>query len=113
MTLFNFPKTVFLTGATGVLGARILKDLLQSTSSRIYCLARGKDPAHCRERVGSFLRVYDRDGALEPEFLSRVAVLRGDVTEDRLGLSEPAFAELQSRRDLTIHAAANTSLLLK
>lgn len=109
----SFPKTVFLTGATGVLGARILKDLLQTTSSRIYCLARGKDPAHCRQRVGSFLRVYDPDGTLQPEFVSRVIVLRGDVTQDRLGLSEPAFAELQSRTDLTIHAAANTSLLLK
>src|SRR5882672_1237293 len=111
--LKSFPGTVFLTGATGVLGARVLKDLLQSTSSRIYCLARGKDPAHCRERVRSFLRVYDHEGALEPEFLSRVIVLRGDVTLDRLGLSEPAFAELQSRTDITIHAAANTSLLLK
>src|SRR5258706_6794125 len=94
-TLKTFPKFVFLTGATGVLGARILKDLLQSTSSRVYCLARGKDPVHCQERVRSFLRVYDPDGALEPEFLSRVMVLRGDVTQDRLGLSKSAFAELQ------------------
>ena len=113
MKLETFPRTVFLTGATGVLGGRILKDLLQSTSSRIYCLARGKDPAHCQERVRSFLRVYDHDGKLEPAFLSRVTVLRGDVTQDRLGLSEPAFAELQSHTDITIHAAANTSLLLK
>jgi thioester reductase-like protein len=113
MKLETFPGTVFLTGATGVLGGRILKDLLQSTSARIYCLARGKDPAHCRERVRSFLRVYDVDGTLEPDFLARVIVLRGDVTQDRLGLSKPAFAELQSRTDLTIHAAANTSLLLK
>jgi len=111
--LKSFPRTVFLTGATGVLGARILKDLLQSTSSRIYCLARGKDPVHCQERVRSFLRVYDPDGALEPEFRSRVSVLRGDVTQDRLGLAEPTFADLQSRADITIHAAANTSLLVK
>ena len=113
MKLKTFPRTVFLTGATGVLGGRILKDLLQSTSSRIYCLARGKDPVHCRERVRSFLRVYDDDGTLEPAFLARVTVLRGDVTQDRLGLSGPVFAELQSCTDITIHAAANTSLLLK
>src|SRR5258706_8747086 len=113
MKLKSFPKTVFLTGATGVLGGRILKDLLQSTSSRIYCLARGKNPAHCAERVRSFLRVYEEGGALEREFLSRAIVLRGDVTQDRLGLSASAFAELQARTDITIHAAANTSLLLK
>jgi thioester reductase-like protein len=108
-----FHKTVFLTGATGVLGGRILKDLLQSTSSRIYCLARGKDQAQCHARVRSFLRVYDDDGTLDSEFLSRVVVLRGDVTEDLLGLSPTAFAELQRETDITIHAAANTSLLLK
>jgi len=113
MKLKTFPKVVFLTGATGVLGGRILKDLLQSTSSRIYCLARGKDVLHCRERVRSFLRVYDHNGALESEFLARVIVLRGDVIQDRLGLSGATFAELQSRTDITIHAAANTSLLLK
>jgi thioester reductase-like protein len=109
----NFPETVFLTGATGVLGGRILKELLQSTSSRIYCLARGKSPAHSQERVRSFLRVYDEKDALEPAFLSRVTVLGGDVTQERLGLSEGSFARLQSETDITIHAAANTSLLVK
>jgi thioester reductase-like protein len=111
--LDTFPKTVFLTGATGVLGGRLLRELLESTSSRIYCLARGKDAAHCRERVRSFLRVYDEEGLLEPEFLSRVTVLRGDVTRERLGLSGASFAGLQRETDITIHAAANTSLLLK
>src|SRR5882724_11105225 len=113
MLLSAFPKSVFLTGATGVLGGRILTDLLQSTSSRIYCLARGKDPAHCRQRVRSLLRVYDNDGTLESEFLSRVIVLNGDVTQERLGLSAARFAELQGQTDITIHAAANTSLLGK
>ena len=113
MTINGFPRTVFLTGATGVLGGRLLKDLLQSTSCRIFCLARGRDPSHCRERVRLFLRVYDDTGALDSEFLSRVTVLSGDVTLERLGQSAAAYAELQSRTELTIHAAANTSLLLK
>jgi thioester reductase-like protein len=111
--LDTFPKTVFLTGATGVLGGRLLKELLQSTSSRIYCLARGKDPTHCQERVRSFLRVYDEEGALEPAFFARVTVLKGDVTRERLGLAEETFARLQRETEITIHAAANTSLLLK
>jgi thioester reductase-like protein len=40
-------------------------------------------------------------------------VLRGDVTQERLGLSVGSFTELQNHTDLTIHAAANTSLLVK
>src|SRR5258706_15952643 len=110
MKLKSFPKTVFLTGATGVLGGRILKDLLQSTSSRIYCLARGKNPAHCAERVRSFLRVYDDGGALEPEFLSRAILLRWGATQDRLGVSSSAVAGLQAPPDITIHGRANPSL---
>src|SRR5277367_2909314 len=39
-SIITFPKTVFLTGATGVLGGRILKDLLQATTARVYCLVR-------------------------------------------------------------------------
>jgi thioester reductase-like protein len=113
MKLSAFPRTIFLTGATGVLGGRVLKDLLQSTACRIYCLARGKDAAHCEERVRSFLRVYDDQDTLEPEFLARVTVLRGDVTQHLFGLSEGIFAKLQRETDITIHAAANTSLLLK
>jgi len=111
--LSAFPQTVFLTGATGVLGGRILTDLLQSTSSRIYCLARGNDPAHCQQRVRSLLRVYDPDARLESEFLARVIVLSGDVTRERLGLTAERFAALQGQTDLTLHAAANTSLLGK
>jgi thioester reductase-like protein len=113
MKIDSFPETVFLTGATGVLGGRLLKDLLQSTSSRIYCLARGEDSLHCRERVRSLLRVYDAEDALETEFLARVTVLPGDITQDRLGLAADRYAELQGSIDITIHAAANTSLLLK
>jgi thioester reductase-like protein len=111
--LSAFPRTVFLTGATGVLGGRILTDLLQSTAARIYCLARGNDPAHCQQRVRSLLRVYDPDAQLESEFLSRVIVLSGDVTRERLGLTAERFALVQGQTDLTIHAAANTSLLGK
>jgi thioester reductase-like protein len=113
MKIDSFPKTVLLTGATGVLGGRILKDLLQSTSSRIYCLTRGEDPLQCRERVRSLLGVYGAGQAVEAEFRARVVVLPGDVTRDRLGLTESLYAELQGQTDITIHAAANTSLLVK
>lgn len=113
MKIHGIPKTVFLTGATGVLGGRMLKDLLQSTRSRVYCLVRGEDPEECRERVRSLLGVYGDCETLEEEFAARVVVLPGDVTQDRLGLTENRYAELQCQTDITIHAAANTSLLIK
>ncbi len=111
--LNTFPAAVFLTGATGVLGGRILKDLLHSTKSRIHCLVRGRDLADCRARAATCLRVYDVDGTLESRFDARVTILPGDVTQTRLGLSPECFETLQRNTDLTIHAAANTSLLAK
>src|SRR5690242_4548646 len=104
MRLSDFPRTVFLTGATGVLGGRILKDLLQSTSARIFCLARGG--SDCRQRVWSLLTVYGADAGLESAFDSRVTVLNGDVTQERLGLSASRYAQVQEETALTIHAAA-------
>jgi thioester reductase-like protein len=111
LQLDNFPSTVFLTGATGVLGGSLLKELLQSTTSQIYCLARGQDPRHCFERVRSALRVYDPHGRLESQFRARVVTLSGDVTQADFGLGKQTFADLQARTDITLHAAANTSLL--
>ncbi len=40
LDMVNYPKTVFLTGATGYLGAHILERLLQLPSTTIYCLVR-------------------------------------------------------------------------
>jgi thioester reductase-like protein len=111
MTLARFPERVFLTGATGVLGARILKDLLVSTGARIHCLARGTKDQSAEQRVRAVLEVYDTERALESAFNARVTVLAGDVTQERLGLGEAEYARLQQATDLTIHAAANTSLL--
>jgi thioester reductase-like protein len=57
--------------------------------------------------------VYTQNDSLDAAFSERVTVLQGDVTQDLLGLSQAAYADLQRVTDLTIHAAANTSLLLK
>lgn len=40
LDMVNYPKAVFLTGATGYLGAHILERLLQLPSTTIYCLVR-------------------------------------------------------------------------
>lgn len=37
------PTTFFLTGATGFLGAFLLRDLLQIADSKVICLVRGAD----------------------------------------------------------------------
>jgi len=43
-------STIFLTGATGLLGSYLLKTLLNN-NCKVYCLARSKDSRSAKERV--------------------------------------------------------------
>jgi thioester reductase-like protein len=103
-------ETLFLTGATGVLGARLLKELLLTSRAKLYCLVRGETEAQGRERLLSFLKVYDPDGELTEVFNSRVTPILGDVSQERLGLTQAQYDDLTRRVDGTLHVAANTNL---
>lgn len=103
-------QNVLITGATGVLGARLLKELLASTPSKIYCLVRAETPALAKQRLLSFLRVYDPNEILNHEFEARVVPVLGDITHESLGLSPKDYADLAEKIDATLHAAANTNL---
>ena len=45
------PNRLFLTGATGFLGAFLLHDLLLATDVQVHCLVRAADPASGRARL--------------------------------------------------------------
>ncbi|MEV4518278.1 beta-ketoacyl synthase N-terminal-like domain-containing protein [Dactylosporangium sp. NPDC049525] len=103
--------SILMSGVTGVLGARLLHDLLSKTDARIRCLVRADSPEAALERIGRLLAVYDEEGALRAELRRRVTPVLGDVTLDRFGLDEAALAELAADVDVTIHAAARTTLV--
>ena len=103
---------VLLTGTTGVLGARILKDLLDHSTSKIYCLVRGDSIAEATKRVQNFLAIYDQSQKLHPAFHERVTLVLGDISSASLGLSPQVYQSLTQKIDLTIHAAASTNLFL-
>ncbi len=111
MTDQSNPQIILLTGATGVLGARILKELLKTTTARVHCLVRGDDSEHCRSRLETLFRVYDPEGIHRAQFEERVVPVQGDVSQAGLGMADSAYRELQSKVGLIIHSAANTSLL--
>lgn len=91
---------VVLTGATGGLGAHILSQLLSNPStSKIYCLTRGKDPF---SRIQSSLQFR---GLPLPEDPPRLSVLTSDLSQPRLGLDEPTYITLVTQTTLIIHCA--------
>ncbi|MFF1547389.1 thioester reductase domain-containing protein [Streptomyces sp. NPDC058291] len=104
------PRTVsevFLTGATGFLGAFLLRDLLRE-GLVVHCLVRGADTAAARARLEENLRTYELLDGLD---LDRVRVHTGDVTRPRLGMAQETYAELAGRIGAVYHSAAKVNFL--
>lgn len=101
-------QTIFLTGASGILGARVLLHLLSTTECKVICLMRGEDLESASSRLESAVKVYD------PQFhlggvTGRVTTLLGDVAQDHLGLDADDYQDLTESVSTVIHAAASVN----
>jgi thioester reductase-like protein len=105
-------ENIFLTGATGVLGAHLLKELLETTDSKIHCLVRAEDKSLGKMRVLTCIKAYDPNLILKDSFEDRVEVVIGDVVQPNFGLNERDYQELVEKIDLTFHVAAFTNLFV-
>ncbi|OPZ94372.1 MAG: Linear gramicidin synthase subunit D [Firmicutes bacterium ADurb.Bin419] len=100
----NFKvKNILLTGATGFLGAFLLKDLLEETSGFVYCLVRAKTIDEVMERIQNNLEYYS---LWKDEMKERIIPLPGDLEMPLFGLSESEFIELSDNIDIIYHNGA-------
>ena len=113
MCAANKAETIFLTGATGFLGAFLLNDLLENTSAQIVCLVRFNDPGDADIPAGiARLRTNLLDfGLWRDSIMERVEILPGNLSRKRLGLSPDAFNDLATRIQVIVHAAATVNLV--
>ncbi|MFJ6688264.1 type I polyketide synthase [Streptomyces sp. NPDC091294] len=102
------PQEVLLTGATGFLGAFLLRDLMRSGHGRVHCLVRGADERAARERLRTSLEWYQVWDEIAPD---RLSVVVGDLAAPRLGLDEADFDTLARRVDAVYHAGATVNWL--
>ncbi|MFH9002977.1 thioester reductase domain-containing protein [Streptomyces afghaniensis] len=102
------PDEILLTGATGFLGAFLLRDLMRSTTARVHCLVRGTDQADATRRLHENLAWYQVREDIDP---ARLSVVVGDLAAERLGLTETEFDDLATRVDVVYHAGATVSWL--
>src|SRR5918997_14582 len=99
-------RCVFLTGATGFLGAFLLDALLRLTEAEVRCLVRPReDPS---TPIHDNLRRY---GLWRSEAERRVVPVVGDLGEPRFGMTEEAFGELAREVDVVVHAGAVVNLV--
>ncbi len=101
-------RRIFLTGATGFLGAFLLDSLLLRTQATVYCLVRppkgGSPVAPIREN----LRQY---GLWRAGREKRIVPVAGDLGEPLLGMTEERFEALSREVDVVVHAAARVNLV--
>lgn len=103
------PGAVLLTGATGFLGAYLLKELLDMTRAKIFCLVRAEDDIHAFKRIynnlSSLLKVQELN-------LERVIPVKGDFSKEKMGLPESYYDYLSSRIDHVYHNGALVNFMV-
>jgi thioester reductase-like protein len=100
------PGKVFLTGATGFLGAYVLAELLAQTRAEVHCLVRADDEAAAMQRLRDTLAHYGLTGDL-----SRVKVAVGRLDAPRLGLIDDVYERLAAEMEIIYHVAADVNFL--
>ncbi|MGH9861929.1 MAG: SDR family oxidoreductase [Candidatus Acidiferrales bacterium] len=99
------PPTIFLTGATGAIGSRVLEEYLVRGSS-VLALVRSREGVAGQERVRALL-----EGAKLPSaLLRRVTVLDGSIEEAYCGLDRMDRSRVVGATDIFVHSAAVTHL---
>ncbi|NEU73789.1 non-ribosomal peptide synthetase [Hassallia byssoidea VB512170] len=97
------PARIFLTGATGFLGAFLLYELLQQTNADIYCLVRSSNVEEGKKKIQANLESYSLWNEC---FSSRIILVIGDLSQPLFGLSNQQFQLLASTIDVIYHNGA-------
>jgi thioester reductase-like protein len=101
-------NSILVTGATGILGSRIVKELLERTDYKVYCLARAGSEQEGFARLRSAIGVYGED-RLDELMGDRVIAVPGDTQQPGLGI-DPARFHVPDL-DCVIHSAASVNLI--
>ncbi|PHM40687.1 SDR family oxidoreductase [Xenorhabdus szentirmaii] len=103
-------KNIFITGATGVMGGRVLFESLMTTDADIYCLIRAENARQAQGRLEDFLFTYDKEQKCR-NITHRIVPVLGDITEKNFGLTQELYSELSGKINRVIHCAAWTNLV--
>jgi len=85
---------IFLTGATGFLGGKLIHHLIEDTENHLFVLARNTTKAESLRKT------------ISPVDQGRITFLKGDITEKQCGLAEEDLLQLKNNVDAVYHLAA-------
>src|SRR6202049_2689657 len=98
---------IFLTGATGYIGAHVAANLLRDHGAALNVLVRARDVAEAEGRLWQALQLHLEFPAFYEFLQTRVRVFRGDLTAPGFGLSRDEYDRLVHTTDSVIHCAAS------
>lgn len=96
---------VLLTGATGLLGRYLLRDLL-ARGQQMAVVVRGNERMSAEARVAALMAAWEKRGF---SGLAAPKVLTGDITSPLLGLNDEDRAWVGEHCDMVLHNAASLS----
>ena len=105
------PKTVLLTGATGFLGAYILRDILsyREPPTKVIVHVRSSNPLDGMDRIKRNCQAYD---IWSESWRSRIKCVPGDLKKPKLGLSSQDWNEVAMEADVILHNGAQVHWVL-
>ncbi|GJJ69989.1 alcohol-forming fatty acyl-CoA reductase [Entomortierella parvispora] len=118
---YNENTVVFLTGATGFVGKTVLEKLLRSFPqiTKVYLLMRISGTKTLQDRVENDVfasRIFDTLKAtfsspqeFHDTIVKKIVPVQGDITIDRLGLSDDDLKMIQEDARIVINSAASVS----
>ncbi|MER7722425.1 amino acid adenylation domain-containing protein [Streptomyces sp. NPDC096323] len=95
-----------LTGASGFLGAFLLRDLIETTGGPVDCLVRAEDGQRAADRLRTTLERY---GLWNPRHAELIRPVPGDLAAPGLGLSPQDRTALVHRLGPVIHNGARVN----
>ena len=98
---------IFLTGSTGYLGSYLAAGLFTAHRDRLNLLVRAKSEQEAHERLWQSLQLHFEFPEFFEHINSRVRIFRGDLTSERLGLSNDEYHALVDSTDSILHCAAS------
>ncbi|MDJ0676337.1 MAG: amino acid adenylation domain-containing protein [Calothrix sp. MO_167.B42] len=108
-TIKSELKHIFLTGATGFVGAFLLNELLhQHSQANIYCLVRANNLLTAKAKLRQSLESYE---IWQENFAQRIVPVVGDLSQPLFGLPEAQFRELADRIEVIYHSGAHVNLV--
>lgn len=102
-------RNIFITGATGFLGAFLVKDLLEKNSEiTVYCLTRCRDGYDGLERIKANMLAFN---CWNNAFRKRIIAVKGDLSQKRLGMSQSDWETSAQKTDMIFHCGAVLNFL--